>query len=131
MTMIATPHATHSDATRCPRCTGRLSVERDHHGAYLSCFTCGYTREALDGSAQLDDDDVATPLSAGDDSRVRQTTGWTRVGPTAAAAAAQRPYLAPPARRCHRCSMRAWVWYVLGPAQGAWRCSYCGGDRSQ
>lgn len=28
--------------TACPRCSGRLVAERDHHGAFLSCLSCGF-----------------------------------------------------------------------------------------
>jgi len=30
---------------RCPRCTGRLLLEADRHGAYLACVACGCTLE--------------------------------------------------------------------------------------
>jgi hypothetical protein len=30
---------------RCPRCQGRLLLERDRHGAYLSCLMCGLVLE--------------------------------------------------------------------------------------
>jgi len=29
----------------CPKCKGDITIEQDEHGTYLSCITCGYTRE--------------------------------------------------------------------------------------
>ena len=31
----------------CPKCNGRIVVERDWHGTYGSCITCGYMHEVL------------------------------------------------------------------------------------
>lgn len=33
---------------RCPRCWGRLLLERDAHGAYLACLMCGCVLEERD-----------------------------------------------------------------------------------
>ena len=136
MTATSAPPMTARSAPRCPRCRGRLAAERDRHGAYLSCFTCGFTQDALLGSALADPDDDATEAQDGTTARagtaaaVAQVSPWERepTGRAATDAAAARPYVAPPARRCGRCRMRAWVWYARDPLRGRWRCSYCGGD---
>jgi hypothetical protein len=31
----------------CPRCRGLMIVERDCHGTYGSCISCGYVHEVL------------------------------------------------------------------------------------
>jgi hypothetical protein len=33
---------------RCPRCRGRLLLEQDAHGAYLTCLMCGCIVEERD-----------------------------------------------------------------------------------
>jgi len=35
----------------CPRCHGRLFTDRDRHGAYQSCFACGFVHELVRGPA--------------------------------------------------------------------------------
>ena len=35
----------------CPRCHGRLFTSRDRHGAYWSCFACGFVHELISGPA--------------------------------------------------------------------------------
>jgi hypothetical protein len=45
--------------TRCPRGHGRLLREEDAHGAYLSCLSCGFVREA----PAAPDADAHLPLS--------------------------------------------------------------------
>ena len=35
----------------CPRCHGRLFIGRDRHGAYLSCFACGFVCELVSSAA--------------------------------------------------------------------------------
>ena len=127
--------STRPGTTRCPRCSGRLSATRDHHGAYLSCFTCGYTYEKLLGSALTAPDDTLATVPAGHtagrtgaDHAPRDPTGWSYVS-TPGTAVTARPYAAAPARRCERCQLRMWAWSADGPVRGAWRCSYCDGSR--
>ena len=43
---------------RCPRCRGRVHSEQDHHGSYLTCLMCGYTRD-LTSTAVIELDDVS------------------------------------------------------------------------
>ena len=119
------PRTTHQRVPRCPRCRGRLLVEQDHYGDYLNCFTCGFARDALQGGTLTEPE-----ATAGADTGVaRHGAPWRQFGSTAAAAPPAQPYLAPPVRRCSQCDVRAWAWHALGPARGAWRCTYCGGDR--
>ena len=33
--------------SRCPRCRGKMWVERDFYGTYGSCISCGYVHEVL------------------------------------------------------------------------------------
>ena len=137
MTSTSAPPGAARSAPHCPRCRGRLAAERDRHGVYLSCFTCGFTQDALLGSAVTEpDDDAAAEAQDGATARAGIAAAAHRASPcerepagrAATDAAAVRPYVAPPARRCGRCQMRAWVWYARDPLCGRWRCSYCGGD---
>lgn len=34
-----------AEIARCPRCRGRLTIERDRYGAFESCFMCGFTKD--------------------------------------------------------------------------------------
>ena len=115
---------------RCPRCTGRLTAERDHHGAYLSCFVCGFTHEVLQGGAVADPGEEGTPIPTSTGTPARHNRPWVRFQPTVGAPhpALAQPYHAPPARRCASCKARAWVWSSLGPARGIWCCGSCGGS---
>ena len=135
MVTIAALSTSRPGASRCPRCTGRVSPERDWHGAYLSCFTCGYTHEVLEGGALTDPDEALATVPteqravrSGIDRAFHRPTGWRYID-AAATAVATRPYVAAPARRCERCQLRNWSWHADGPTQGTWCCSYCGGTR--
>ena len=35
----------------CPRCRSRLRRTRDHYGAYLACFMCGYHYDLTSAAA--------------------------------------------------------------------------------
>jgi len=49
--MVRSPRPARGMLRRCPRCRGPLARDRDRHGAYESCFLCGYTRDHLEGPA--------------------------------------------------------------------------------
>jgi hypothetical protein len=61
MAIIALPGTARRIVARCPRCSGRLALERDRHGAYLSCIACGCVLEERAGrEIGQPDEDAAT-----------------------------------------------------------------------
>ena len=34
-----------SRVQNCPRCKGRIYIDRDEHGWFVECITCGYMRD--------------------------------------------------------------------------------------
>jgi len=50
----------------CPRCKSRMNVDRDEHGWFVECITCGYMRDLhkVAVTKENKDTDKGKPASA-------------------------------------------------------------------